>query len=264
LARHALGRVSAPQWQSVSANVVERATSNQPGSSMNLRTLLLLAIFTFGGAFPGVRGAHAQTVTPPREDQQFWNETQIIKRLDAKHDLIFTGVIRLGRGFRRPVDERAGIGVSFKLKPYLTVTPTYTHVEYQPYAGLFIHEERLILNVTAKASLGKFVFTDRNLLERRVRPSSPDFTVYRNRLQLDHPWRIKNWEFRPFVADEIWYSTQPRSAGRFGWFRNRISAGIIKQFNEKFAGEFFVLKQHDGVFRPGNVIVAGTLFRYTL
>lgn len=207
----------------------------------------------------------AQTpVTPPREDHQFWNETQIIKHLSPKHDIIFTGVIRLGRDWSRPVDERGGVGLAFKLNSHLTVTPTWLHVEYQPYAGRFIHEERLVLNVTGKASLGKFTFTDRNLIERRVRYANPDFTVYRNRLQIDHPAHIGNFLFKPFVADEVWHSTQRSATGEFGWHRNRISAGIIKQLSEHLSGEFFLLYQSDGLSRPGNIPVFGTLFRYTL
>ena len=116
-----------------------------------------------------------------------------------------------------------------------------------------------------KGNLGKFLFTDRNLYERRVRPNTPDFNVYRNRLQIDHPVRIGDFNFKPFIADEVWYSDQRQANGRsFGWFRNRISTGIIRQFNQRFSGEFYVLMQHDGLSRPGNIPVAGAILRYTL
>ncbi|MBK8314165.1 MAG: DUF2490 domain-containing protein [Acidobacteria bacterium] len=204
------------------------------------------------------------TVTPPREDNQFWNETQIVKHLNEKRDLVFIGVIRLGRDWHRPVDERAGLGYAFKVNPHLTIMPTYLFVSYQPFPGRLINEHRLVMNVTGKFSLRKFTFTDRNLFERRVRHSNPDFTVYRNRLQIDHPARIGNFEFKPFIADEVWYSTQTLQGKDAGWFRNRISVGILKQFTKHFYGEFFYLHQHDGVSRPGNIPVVGTLFKYTL
>lgn len=236
---------------------------------MNIRSFCLTLLLAVGGSVGWAGLACAQTasspkVDPPHDDHQFWNETQIIKHLDEKHDLIFTGVIRIGRDWQRPVDERAGVGLAFKVSPHFTIIPTYTHVEYQPYAGRYIHEERLILNVTGKANVGKFAFTDRNLIERRVRPGTKDFTIYRNRLQIDYPWHLGHWAFRPFVADEVWYSTQSGATSEFGWFRNRISAGISKQFNPHFSGDFFLLMQHDGLTRPGNIPVVGTLFRYTL
>ena len=198
---------------------------------------------------------------PPHDDHQFWHETQFIKPLTKTKDLVILGVLRTGRDFARPVDERIGAAIAFKLNRYLTLQPTYLYVDQQPFAGRRISEHRLIINVTAKAKLGDFTFTDRNLVERRVRHASRDFTVYRNRLQIDHPAHLGTFKFKPFVADEIWYSTQTGSAKRLGWFRNRISAGVIKQFNERFTAEFFYLYQHDGVSRPGNVHALGTLLR---
>lgn len=202
--------------------------------------------------------------TPPQDDNQFWNEVQLIKALGKKHDLIFIGVLRVGQDLKRPVDERIGGGLAFKPNKYLTLMPTYLYVDQQPYPGRRISEHRLILNVTGKFNLGKFLFTDRNLFERRARHNSRDFTVYRNRLQIDHPAKLGSFSFKPFVADEVWYSTQQGIAGRQGWFRNRISVGIIKQFSERMNAEFFYLRQNDGIARPGDVHAFGTLFRVFL
>lgn len=204
--------------------------------------------------------APAQT-TPPREDNQFWNETQFIKPLSKDKDLIILAVLRAGRDFARPVDERLGAGVAFKPNKYLTIMPTYVYVDQQPFAGRRIQEHRLIFNATAKFKVGELSVTDRNLIERRVRHTSRDFTVYRNRLQIDHPVQIGQFQCKPFLADEVWYSTQPGQQGRQGWFRNRISAGIIKQFGERFNAEVFYLRQTDGISFPGNVHALGTLLR---
>jgi hypothetical protein len=204
--------------------------------------------------------APAQT-TPPREDNQFWHETQFIKPLSKDNDLVVIAVLRAGRDFARPVDERIGAGLAFKPSKYLTIMPTYVYVDQQPFAGRRIKEHRLVFNATAKFKLGELTFTDRNLIERRVRHASRDFTVYRNRLQLDYPAQLGNFKFKPFIADEIWYSTQAGQQGRQGWFRHRISAGIIKQLGERFNGEVFYLRQMDGLSFPGNVHAIGTLFR---
>jgi uncharacterized protein DUF2490 len=206
----------------------------------------------------------AQTPLPPREDRQFWAETQIIKPLKDDKDLIIIGVLRFGREVRRPVDERIGGGIAFKMNRYMTLTPTYLYVDQQPYQGIRINEHRLILNLTGKIRLGKLTLTDRNLLERRVRHNSRDFTMYRNRLQIDYPARLGKFQFKPFLADEVFYSTQAGIGVRQGWFRNRISAGIIRQISKRLNAEFFYLYQHDGLSRPGNVHAIGTLFRIYL
>jgi hypothetical protein len=223
---------------------------------MNLGWRLFLAALTLCP----FTAAQAQT-TPPREDNQFWHETQLIKPVSKNKDLIIIGVLRVGRDFARPVDERIGAGLAFKPSQYLTIMPTYVYVDQQPFAGRRIQEHRLIFNATVKFKLGELAVTDRNLIERRVRHATRDFTVYRNRLQLDYPARLGEFKFKPFVADEIWYSTQAGAQARQGWFRNRISAGIIKQFGERFNAEFFYLRQTDGILSPGDVHALGTLFR---
>ncbi len=203
---------------------------------------------------------HAQP-PPPREDNQFWHETQFIKPVRKDKDLVVIAVLRTGRDFARPVDERIGAGLAFKPSPYLTIMPTYVYVDQQPFAGRRIKEHRLVFNATAKFKVGDLTFTDRNLIERRVRHIGRDFTVYRNRLQLDYPARIGAFKFKPFLADEIWYSTQAGQTSRQGWFRNRISAGIIKQLGERFNAEVFYLRQTDGISLPGDVHALGTLLR---
>jgi hypothetical protein len=221
-----------------------------------LHKLTVLLVLSFC-----VPSTQAQTPLPPHEDQQLWSEVQIIKPLKDDKDLIIIGVLRFGREVQRPVDERIGGGIAFKLNRYLMLMPTYLYVDQQPYEGSRVSEHRLIINLTGKIGLGKLTITNRNLLERRVRHNSPDFTMYRNRLQIDHPARLGKFQFKPFLADEVFYSTQIGASGMQGWFRNRISAGIIKQISKRLTAEFFYLNQQDGNSRPGNIHAIGTQFR---
>lgn len=228
------------------------------------RQLWLRFLFVLLASLSGFSLVVSQTPPPPQDDNQIWSEVQLIKALDKKYDLIIIGVLRVGQDFKRPVDERIGAGLAFKPNKYLILMPTYIYVDQQPFPGRRIHEHRLIMNITGRFNLGKFLFTDRNLIERRTRHDSRDFTVYRNRLQIDYPAKIGSFEFKPFVADEVFYSTQQGTAGRQGWFRNRISVGIIKQFSERLNAEFFYLRQNDGNQRPGDVHAVGTLVRVFL
>jgi Protein of unknown function (DUF2490) len=199
----------------------------------------------------------AQTVADaPREGLQFWNETQVIMPTNERIDLMLFGVLRMGRNLARPVDERGGAGVALKTNKFLTITPTWLYVAQQPTATSKNIEHRLVFNATFKFPLGKFAFTDRNLIERRLRNGRDDFTMYRNRLQIDHPASLGSFKFRVFVADEVWYDSLQNA-----WTRNRASAGIIKQFSERFTAEFFYLRQNDGRARPGDAHVIGTLFK---
>ncbi len=89
-----------------------------------------------------------------------------------------------------------------------------------------------------------------------MRHSLKDFIMCRNRLQIDHPAKLGSFDFRVFVADEIFYDSLQNA-----WTRNRIGGGIIKQFSPRFTAEFFYLRQNDGRARPGNAHAIGTLFK---
>lgn len=198
----------------------------------------------------------------PSEESQSWNEVQLYLRVNQRTDLVLIGVLRLGSNFSdllRPIDERAGGGIAFKLNKYLTVMPTYLYVAQQPTPTRKNTEHRLVMNITGKFSLGRFNFTDRNLIERRVRHSLNDFVMYRNRLQIDHPIRVGAFSFRIYAADEVWYSSLADA-----WVRNRISGGAFKQFTPHFYAEVFYLRQNDGRALPGDVHALGTLFKLTL
>jgi hypothetical protein len=226
------------------------------------KALLVLVMALGGEGF--VWGQTPLPVVPLREDRQFWNETQLIQRLSEKRDLVMVGGVRLGQGWHRPVDGRIGFGVAFKPFRQLTIQPTYMFIDYRPFPGRVINEHRLVLNVTGRVRARKFTFSDRNLIERRVRHGNRDFTTYRNRLMIDHPVRLGRWSFNPFIANEVWYTTQQVATGRFGWSRNRFSVGYLKQFTPRFYAEIFYLYQADGLSRPGNIHAIGTFFRYNL
>jgi uncharacterized protein DUF2490 len=219
-----------------------------------MRLKLIAAFFLIFCCFTP---SYAQSVIDDQgEDTQFWNETQIIFPMRDRVDLMLFGVLRMGRDLARPVDERGGVGVAVKTNKFLTVIPTWLYIAQQPTAMSKNVEHRLVLNATFKFPLGKFAFTDRNLIERRLRNGRDDFTMYRNRLQIDHPVSIGSFKFRVFVADEVWYDSLQNA-----WTRNRATAGIIKQFSTRFTAEFFYLRQNDGRARPGDAHVIGTLFR---
>lgn len=221
-----------------------------------MRTVLLSALILLLPLCVGSTVAAQDLADDPREDTQFWNETQIILPLQERIGLMFFGVLRIGRDLSRPVDERGGVGIAFKAHRYLTIIPSWLYVAQQPAPTRKNIEHRLIFNATVNFPLGKFAVTDRNLIERRRRNGRGDFTMYRNRVQIDHPARIGQIKFRVYVADEAWYDSLQNA-----WTRNRISAGVIKQFSPHFSAELFYLRQNDGRARPGNAHVLGTLVK---
>jgi hypothetical protein len=196
--------------------------------------------------------------TEPRRDFQSWNEIELSVPLGKKVDLEFYGQFRLGRNLSHFVDERAGFGISFKPNKYLTIEPGYRRIAAQPVAGKSTRENRFSLEATVSVPVGKFTVSDRNLVDRRLR-SSGNTTQYRNRLQVERPFKISDTEIKLFVSNEVFYDSVERA-----WIRNRFSIGVSRKFSQRYTGEIYYLRQNDGFSRPGDLNVIGTTLRVRL
>jgi Protein of unknown function (DUF2490) len=194
-----------------------------------------------------------------RTDNQQWTDVQLAIPVTKTIDFNLLGTLRLGRDIHRPVDERVGVGFTFRFAKYFSVSPSYLNIAMQPVAGRRIWENRLSLPVTARFEAGKFRLSDRNLLERRMRNSGQKANRYRNRFQIEHPIGAKDWQLAVFVGDEVFYDWFVKR-----WVRNRVSIGVIKVFNKHFTEDLFYLRQNDGVSVPGDLNVIGTTLRFRL
>ena len=200
--------------------------------------------------------ASAQSLIDHTDNQQ-WTDVQLAAPVTKSFDFNILGTLRLGRDISRPVDERVGVGFTWKIGQHWQVQPSYLHIGMQPVRGRKIWENRLSLPVTFRFNLDKFRLSDRNLIERRMRNSGAKSWRYRNRFQVEHPVGKKGWSL--FAADEVFYDWAINR-----WVRNRIGAGAIKVFNKHFTQDIFYVRQNDGVSIPGDLNVIGTILRFRL
>lgn len=199
----------------------------------------------------------AQTRRPaPKDDTQSWNDVQLTVPLNKRVDFILLGTLRIGRNITHPVDERIGFNFSYKVNKYFTLAPGYLHIETQPVEGQQSHEERLSIAGTLTLPKKRFTLSDRNTLERRFRSPQLDATRYRNRLQLEYPFKLQGTKLTFVTSDEVFYDWSLHD-----WVRNRFSIGVRKTFNKHFATDLYYLRQNDGRSRPGDLNVIGTIFR---
>jgi hypothetical protein len=192
-------------------------------------------------------------------DNQFWTDVQLAIPVTSQFDFNILGTLRIGRDFGRPVDERVGVGFTFRANKYLQVAPSYLHIGMQPFAGRRVWENRLSFPVQVAFKVGNFQLSDRNLFERRLRNSGVRSTRYRNRFTVQHGVGSKDWQLSLFVADEVFYDW---SVDR--WVRNRFAVGGTKVFNKHFTQDLYYLRQNDGVSVPGDLNVLGTTLRFRL
>lgn len=219
----------------------------------HVRFLLLVPIFWWA-----IGTSYSQTRVP-KADTQSWNDVQLTIPLGKKVDLLIQGALRIGGNLSRAVDGRWGFGFNYKVGKYVTLNELYFHREARPPNGRHEVEERLTLGATVRKPIGKFTLSDRNSFERRWRQPQVDAWRYRNRIQLEHPFKINKAKFTFFVSDEVFYDWSLH-----GWVRNRFAVGASHAFNKHFTGDLFYLRQNDGRSRPGDVNVIGTVMRLRL
>ena len=194
-----------------------------------------------------------------RSDNQQWTEVQLAAPVTSTIDFNILGHLRLGRDISHAVEERVGVGFTFRFGEHVSVAPHYWAIATQPFEGRRGSENRLVLPVTFKFSVGDFTLSDRNQFERRYRSSGVRTNRYRNRFQVEHPVGPDRWKLTLNVSDEVFYDT---TVDR--WVRNRFTAGASKEFNKHFTQEFYYMRQNDGVSLPGDLNVLGTTLRIKL
>lgn len=205
---------------------------------------LILPAFVFIFIFSTI--VFAQTTTD-NSDFQFWNETSVSIPLKKSTDkkgkefermaVSINGTLRFGRNVSRPVDERIGIGFSYRLNKYISFAPDALYRGSQPIKNRRDYESRFRFAVILENKWKYFSLNDRNQIEYRLRNSRQDSVRYKNRLRLNVPV-IKNKKeiFAPFVSDEPYYDFQAHK-----FTRNELFAGIGKKINKNFSADIFYL-----------------------
>jgi len=215
------------------------------------------------GAFVGlvlfVLSGFASGQVVDHTDNQVWSDVQFAVPMTKDVDFNMLGTLRLGRDISRPVDERIGMGFTFRFGQYVSIAPNYLYIATQPVRNRKLWESRLSLPVTLRVNLEKFRLSDRNLFERRIRNPGINSTRYRNRFQVEHAVGSDKLHLSLYLADEVFYDW---SINR--WVRNRFTVGGTKVFNKHITQDIYYLRQNDGVSVPGDLNVVGTTLRVKL
>lgn len=190
-----------------------------------------------------------------KEDTQQWNDLQIAVGVSKQFDFNLYSTFRIGQDITHLVDRRIGAGFTFRAGKYLTFAPNYLNIVMRPSAGRKVNENRLTFPITVRIPLGKFLLSDRNQFERRLR-FLINSTRYRNRLQIEHPIKIKETSLQLFVSDEIFYDWSFDA-----WVRNRFAVGVSRKFNKYFTGDLYYMRQNDGRSRPGDLHIISATYR---
>jgi len=195
----------------------------------------------------------------PETDTQSWNDFQLTVPMSKKVDFLMQLTLRFGDNITTPVDERYGFGFNYKLNKYVTLNEGVFGRDARPPHGRAEHELRLTFGATLQNTWNKYTVSDRNWFERRWREPQVDAWRYRNRLRVEHPFKIDKTKFNWFVSDEVFYDWSLND-----WVRNRAAVGANHAFNKHFTLELYYMRQNDGRSRPGDLHIIGSQWRFKL
>lgn len=211
--------------------------------------------------------ADAQTVDTT--DNVGWSDLTFIvpltkrdengKRVDA-WSLNIGGGFRMGRDFKRPIDERGVATINYRINKYFTAGTGYMYRRYRLTEGPRLYEHRMLFFLNAEKKWPKVTLRNRALTTYLIKHSRSDTVVYRNRVQISFPIKQREKEVvAPYFANEPFYDFSLKK-----WFRNDIHIGITRQFTKKFGADFYYLHQgfNTGAIRATNGV--GMSFRYRI
>lgn len=189
--------------------------------------------------------------TANKTEFNIWNETSItfplLKDTDKsgkefeRMNLTFLGTLRLGRDSLRPIDERIGVGINYRLNKYVSLAPDIFYRNSQPVPGNNSIETRFRMAVVLQKSWSRFSLNNRQQVEYRLRNSRKDDVRYKPRLRLNVPITKEKKEIiTPFASVEPYYNITTHK-----WTRNEIFLGFGKKFNNIFSTDIYYLNVKD-------------------
>lgn len=218
--------------------------------------------------FLSINNFSQENTEPPNESEfNIWSDASVtiplVKGEDKngksfdKVNIYFNTTLRLGRDTLRPIDERVGVGMNFRVNKYVTLNPDIFYQAQQPTAFSKGTQTRFRFAVKLKNSWKNFSISDRNQIEYRLRNSQKDDVRYKNKIRLDVPIKKDNKEvLKVFASDEPYYNITTKK-----FTRNELFIGVSKKFNKNFTSELYYLLMNDLSF-PKTVNGVGVNFKF--
>ncbi len=203
-----------------------------------------------------IQGLRAQAVpSAADDDSELWSSIQVAVPIRDQADLLVSGSFRVGRDFSHPVYQNVGAALPFRLGKHVITWPAYQFVATQYYPGVHSTENRLAGGATISFPLKRIVMSHTQVIEQRFRRPQ-NSSRYRNRVQIEWPFKFRNGEYHLFGADEVFYDTRVHA-----WNRNRLYLGASHRFGPHWSVDLFFMKQNSKLSLPRDMNAVGITLR---
>ena len=164
-----------------------------------------------------------------KDDLQYWNTLEMVKRLNSQWDLFFRPEMRMEDGATHLFYHEYRQGARFKPSKNLEIGFNYLFVRNENAGGKTLEEHTGEIDVTPKCTLGPFDLSLRSRVELRTIERSAGEQEYRIRLmpKIAYPTSIFHHKVTPYVADDLFYDYT-----RDAWNQNRAFLGVVVPFKE--------------------------------
>ena len=168
-------------------------------------------------------------------DNKYYSEFTFKHKLNDKFDLFFTPEIRLNEDMGSFYYYQLRLGSAFHTHRNLDLALAYRFIQNKvndEWDGNDIQYIEMLF--IPKIKLDRFDVSDANKIERRFYESVPDRWMYRNLLLVAYPTKIGNFEFAPYISDEIYYDFEIDKMNL-----NWVTVGANKKINKYFTVGFY-------------------------
>jgi Protein of unknown function (DUF2490) len=195
----------------------------------NRRILFVLVLLGYYMLAAPANAQQMQQPEDPEDEKQFglWLDQGISADLSANRSLEFESHERLDEWASNLFEYFFQGGVAFRLRPWLTVTPSYRYQRF-PANPTIAYENRLLLNLTVATSRGPWRPNFRTLIEGRFPDSRSASARFRFRPGIDYTLPLPKWRPVLVVSNEFFIvpGNNPFANGGSSYTQNRFQVGV--------------------------------------
>ncbi len=168
----------------------------------------------------------------------------------------------LGKGFSLKVEEllkfdnhhfyatETGFSVGYQICPYFSVSLGHKIVrERAKCRGHFLTEQRPMLDLTLTLPEFCALKVDfRSRFELRDKTGAQAYLRYRERIRLRTSWKVTDFEFSPYLSEELFFSDKPKTDDADLFDRSRAQVGVTFKPVPSVKGlsaSLYFMVQHD-------------------
>ncbi len=168
---------------------------------------------------------------------EYWQSIGLDFNMDEYWKITVRQELRIGKSGDDPYLHNADVGLVYKgFADWLDVSLNVRKEYERDSLGKFRRENRLHLNLMFKGELCGYKLGDRLRLEFRDKETTDDFWRLRNKLTINLPFTLTEFNLQPYIADEIFINL-----GESTVKQNRFFAGLSFMLSENIKTNVYYL-----------------------